>query len=83
MSMNVAVIAGRYKGWGCWFLKNGPVELVLVPQVGGRIMGIRWRGHDLSFTQPEIEGQVVDVAAACFVSQPLQLLNEQLQLTES
>jgi len=35
----------------------------LVPQVGGRIMGIRWRGHDLSFTQPELEGQVVDVAA--------------------
>src|SRR5262245_3701284 len=26
-------------------------------------MGIRWRGHDLSFTQPELEGQVVDVAA--------------------
>jgi len=35
----------------------------LVPQVGGRIMGIRWRGHDLSFTQPELEGQVVDVGA--------------------
>ena len=63
MNMNIAVIAGRYKGWSCWFLKNGPVELVLVPQVGGRIMGIRWRGHDLSFTQPELEGQVVDVAA--------------------
>ena len=63
MSMNVAVVAGSYKGWSCWFLKNGPVELVLVPQVGGRIMGIRWRGHDLSFTQPELEGQVVDVAA--------------------
>ena len=63
MSMNIAVVAGRYKGWSCWFLKNGPVELVLVPQVGGRIMGIRWRGHDLSFTQPELEGQVVDVAA--------------------
>ena len=43
--MNVAVVAGRYKGWSGWFLKNGPVELVLVPQVGGRIMGIRWRGH--------------------------------------
>ena len=32
-------------------------------EVGGRIMGIRWRGHDLSFTQPGLEGQVVDVAA--------------------
>ena len=61
--MNIAVVARRYKGWSCWFLKNETVELVLVPQVGGRIMGIRWPGHDLSFTQPELEGQVVDVAA--------------------
>ena len=22
MSMNVAVVAGRYKGWSCWFLKR-------------------------------------------------------------
>jgi hypothetical protein len=63
MSTNIAVVAGCYKGWNCWFLNNGPVELVLVPQVGGRIMGILWRGQDLSFTQPELEGQVVDVAA--------------------
>jgi len=63
MSMNVAVVAGGDKGWSWWRLKNGWAEMVLVPQVGGRIMGIRWRGHDLSFTQPELEGRVVDVAA--------------------
>ena len=66
--MNVAVVAGRHKGWSCWYIKNAPVELILVPQVGGRIMGISWRGQDLSFTQPELEGQLVDVSAVEDVS---------------
>lgn len=62
MGAEISVVAGRYNGWACQTLENGPVKLVLVPQVGGRIMAIRWRGHDLSFRQPELEGQVIDVA---------------------
>jgi hypothetical protein len=41
--MSVNVVTGRHKGWVCWYIKNDSVELVLVPQVGGRIMGIVWR----------------------------------------
>jgi hypothetical protein len=53
----------RYKGWDAWTLNRGALELVLVPQVGGRIMGLRWRGHDFSFAQPERQGVVEDVAS--------------------
>ena len=59
----------RYKGWDAWRIEHGSLGLVLVPQVGGRIMGLCWRGHDLAFTMPEMEGRVDDVAgsdvAAC------------------
>ena len=54
---------GQHKGWESWHLRRGPLELLLVPQVGGRIMGILWKGHDLLFTQPEREGQTEDMAA--------------------
>ena len=46
----ISVSPGQHKGWDAWHLKNGPLELVLVPHVGGRIMGMIWRKHDLSFT---------------------------------
>ncbi len=51
---------GRFKGWDCCLLTMGPLELALVPQVGGRIMGCAFGGHQLFFTQPEREGQVED-----------------------
>lgn len=53
---------GTHKGWNAWHLQSGLLELILVPQVGGRIMGMRWRGHSLSFTQPEREGRVEDLS---------------------
>lgn len=53
-----------YKGWEAWHLHNGPIQFVLVPQVGGRMMGLLWRGHDLSFTPPERHGQVEDLSQA-------------------
>ncbi len=59
----ISVSPGQHKGWDAWHLKNGPLELVLVPHVGGRIMGMIWREHDLSFTQPTLEGHVVDLSA--------------------
>ncbi len=55
---------GNHKGWNAWHLQNGPLELIFVPQVGGRIMGMNWRGHDLCFTQPEREGHVEDVLSS-------------------
>jgi len=44
-------------------MQSGPLELILIPQVGGRIMGMVWRDHNLSFTQPEREGHVEDLSA--------------------
>lgn len=58
----VGLRRGRYKGWDSWHVSKGPLELVLVPQVGGRIMGLCWRDHDLFFTDPALEGQVDDLA---------------------
>ena len=58
----VALSKGRHKGWESVHLSREPLELVLVPQVGGRIMGMLWRGHNLSFTQPEREGQIEDLS---------------------
>lgn len=59
----ITLIEAKHKGWDAWCLQRGRLELVLVPQVGGRIMSMIWRGRDLSFTQPEREGQVEDVRA--------------------
>jgi len=47
-----------YKGWAAWSISSGALELVLVPQVGGRIMGLRWHDDELFFTQPERQGVV-------------------------
>lgn len=58
----ISVERGRYKGWPSWHIKRDQLELVLVPEIGGRIMGLLWRGHDLFFTQPEREGQMPDLA---------------------
>lgn len=57
----LALREDAYKGWDSWHISHGPLELVLVPQVGGRLMGLRWRGHEMLFTDPALEGQVEDV----------------------
>ncbi len=51
---------GSYKGWSSWHITSGPRELVLLPQVGGRLM-MRWKGRDLSFVHPGLAGMVVDL----------------------
>jgi len=52
-----------YKGWDAWRLERGPLALVLVPQIGGRIMGVQWHDQELSFVNPECEGRIQDVTA--------------------
>ena len=54
---------GVYQGWMAWRVERGPLALILVPQVGGRLMGIQWHGQDLSFVNPDCAGRVRDVAA--------------------
>ena len=51
-----------YLGWSAWQIRKGPLELVLVPQVGGRIMRLAWQGEDLIFTHPDFRGRVEPVA---------------------
>lgn len=58
---NVLVRPEVYKGWDAWRIEQGPLTLVLVPQVGGRLMGIQWHGQDLAFVNPECQGLVQDV----------------------
>ena len=36
-----------YQGWRGYRLRTGDVELILTPQVGGRIMSMCWRGYDV------------------------------------
>ncbi len=62
-----AVRAADYRGWDALWLERGPLALVLVPQVGGRLMGIRWHGHELAFIHPDLAGRVEDVAAVADV----------------
>lgn len=57
----VAIRTTAYQGWQAYRIENGPLALVLVPQIGGRVMSMQWRGHDLSFTQPERRGLLEDV----------------------
>ncbi|MFQ5954055.1 MAG: hypothetical protein ACE5JZ_03225 [Kiloniellales bacterium] len=59
----VSVRRGRFKGWEALLVERPPLALALVPQVGGRIMGMSWRGRQLAFTMPGLEGRVEDVAA--------------------
>ncbi len=50
-----------YLGWRAWRIRRDPVELVLVPDVGGRCMQLTWRGRELFFTQPEYRGATVQL----------------------
>lgn len=53
-----------YAGWpkALW-IERGALTLVLVPQVGGRIMGLRWRDRDLYWINQTLTGQPIDVNA--------------------
>src|SRR5258705_956240 len=48
-SVSVSARRGTVHGWDGWWIRRGPLELGLVPDVGGRLMSMRWRGDELSF----------------------------------
>ena len=60
--MAVTLEPGLVHGWDGWWIRRPPLELGLVPQVGGRLMSMRWRGHELSFIHPDHAGRRVPVA---------------------
>lgn len=58
----IALTRQHYKGWDSLHLCKESLELVLVPQVGGRILGMLWRGHDLSFAPPAPAGRLENLS---------------------
>jgi hypothetical protein len=52
-----------FKGWDAVWIEGGPLTLILVPEVGGRIMSVVWHGRELAFVNPAYQGRVDDVAA--------------------
>jgi hypothetical protein len=54
---------GRYLDWRALWLRGADFALALVPEVGGRIFGVEWRGQQLAFANPDLAGRVENVAA--------------------
>lgn len=46
----------NFKGWKALEVRKGELALVFTPQVGGRISGCSYAGHELFYTQPQFEG---------------------------
>jgi hypothetical protein len=41
MGYPICVRQADYQGWDTCWIEHGPLTLILVPQIGGRIMGKR------------------------------------------
>ncbi|NER80710.1 MAG: hypothetical protein F6K42_14295 [Leptolyngbya sp. SIO1D8] len=52
----------EFAGWpeALW-VQGDRMELILVPQVGGRIMGLRWEAQDVFWVNAALAGKAVDV----------------------
>lgn len=48
-------------GWPSLRIAAGPAELVFVPVLGGRLMGIRLDGEELLWVNPELAGRTPDL----------------------
>jgi hypothetical protein len=46
-----------FKGWKAQELSNAWVKLILVPQIGGRLMQVTFGGHDYLFVNEQLKGQ--------------------------
>ena len=51
----------RNYGWPSLRVSSGPAELVFVPMLGGRLMGIRLDGDELLWVNPELAGLIPDL----------------------
>jgi hypothetical protein len=58
-----AIRSALFKGWDAVWIERGPLTLILVPQVGGRIMSVCLHGRELAFVNPAYLGRVDDIAA--------------------
>src|SRR5580704_11924793 len=51
-----------YKGWQAEQVSNRWVQLVIVPQNGGRLMQVSFHGHAYLFVNPKLEGKYMPPA---------------------
>lgn len=51
------VEAVNYKGWDAQQLSNSWVQLIVVPQNGGRLMQVTFNGHAYLFNNPKLAGK--------------------------
>ena len=58
-----AIRSAPFRRWDAVWIEKGPLTLILVPQVGGRIMSVCWHGRELAFVNPAYQGRVDDIAA--------------------
>lgn len=58
------LIQTEFQGWSAWLLEQGPLKLHIVPQVGGRLMGISVDDVQLAYINPALAGKVPDFAPA-------------------
>jgi len=53
-----------YKGWEAQQISNRWVELVVVPQNGGRLMQVSFAGHSYLFVNPKLAGKYLPPSAS-------------------
>ena len=53
-----------FEGWQAQQLSNSSVELMTVPQLGGRVMQVVFDGHPYLFINPKYKGQYFPRSAA-------------------
>jgi alcohol dehydrogenase (cytochrome c) len=46
-----------YEGWKAQQISNRWVQLIIVPQNGGRLMQVRFNGHGYLFVNPKLAGK--------------------------
>src|SRR5271170_7321335 len=49
--------ATNYKGWSAQQISNHWLQLIIVPQNGGRLMQVIFAGHSYLFNNPKYEGK--------------------------
>jgi hypothetical protein len=57
MQMKDTLTHATFRGWSAYVLRRGPLVLHVVPDVGGRLMGIEFAGRELCFIHPGLEGK--------------------------
>lgn len=53
------VDSGKFNGWDTVRLANGIITVHLAPQIGGRIVGYAYRGHQFFFASRSLAGKVL------------------------